>query len=128
MAVKINDFSGTHRSADFAKVALYRDQSGLNSLWLSDDQREFPRLNIALNNDLAVVHYFPSRRHPGFQSKNNDKERVAANVFFRLEKKGEPWLAPSQATVPAATAFFIAAQFMKSGLISPLTLSSWTEL
>jgi hypothetical protein len=51
------------------KAALRkRHGAGRNAFWLSHGSNDFPTINIMVNGDLAYIHYFPERRHPGFSS------------------------------------------------------------
>lgn len=56
-------------TADELEMVLReRYECDVNSFWLWPDGREFPKLLILVNADIAYLHYVPADGHAGFSS------------------------------------------------------------
>jgi hypothetical protein len=69
--MRIEDFDSDNdvtKPVDITAALSKRDGRRINSFWLSHGAEKYPTINIMVKGDLAYVHYFSKRRHPGYAS------------------------------------------------------------
>jgi hypothetical protein len=115
MAMKIEHFLGDNHDIELGSIdsELKRSVDGFNEFVLTHSDGSVLVINI--NQDMSVVHWFPSSGgHPGFVSVG-ERPKSAGVVQFRAGNVGESIFLNADLVVPAAIAFAAAREFLVDG-------------
>lgn len=91
-------------------------------------EHPYPMLSVQLNGDVAYLHFFASKDHPGYQPCQMTPDGCDGDVRF-LQTSGteaDSFDMPSDALVRADVAYVAAAEFFRSAELPPSV--SWLEL
>lgn len=117
-----------HDEAALQQVLRFRDDVGGALFWLSHDDDRYPTLAIRISGDLAGVHYFPCKDHPGFRALAEPSVQEDQPSTFVYEgcdpATGEE--TPSEFVLPISTAMDLAKEFHRTRTRSSAV--SWFEL
>jgi hypothetical protein len=113
--MKLEDFKGTadvNSEPELESFLKRRFGECVNEFWLSHGNKE-PVLAIMVNGQLAVLHYFPKRRHAGFRSlgKIDGLDPQEMSIFF-TQTAQQKLSVLNSAIVPFDTALKIAREFL----------------
>jgi hypothetical protein len=113
------------------QVLRFRDRLGGGQFWLSHDDDPYPTVAIRVSGDLADVHYFPFKGHPGFRalaSPSVRSEQGGKTTTFVYEgcdpASGEE--SPIEFTLPVDRAVSLAREFFRAS--ARPSGASWFEL
>jgi hypothetical protein len=131
MALTMHDFHDAvvlRDAADVRHALGIRYEHGANELWLAHDSRKYPVLAILLRDDVAVLHYFPEERDPGFQSRRRGAAPPATvpTEWFMSPMPADNATVPDDAVVPVESALEAALQFFERAELP--TAIDWFEL
>ncbi len=128
--MRIEDYDSVWNVTKPAEIELaltIRHGAGRNAFWLSHGTEDFPSINIMVNGDLAYVHYFPKKQHPGYASMGTLPSLISGgDTSFFPDDTDETFEIVNEAVVRFADALKIAQEFA----ISPELPKSiqWSEL
>jgi hypothetical protein len=110
--------------ADLAKVLASRVGGG-NHFQIAAAAPAYPMLDVLVQDQYAVVHYFPSDAIAGDQAVSTLTD-APAEVEFPHSDLGEPLSMPGSVLIDVATANACVEQFAET--LSRPTVVEWTEL
>lgn len=113
MIIMLEDLLKKKSPADMRQLKkLLNSASGYNSIWLTRGCENFPTLNIATHDDLAVINYIPTRHSAGFIYKARNPRQPSNGVDFLPERGQAKWVSPCECIIEPTEAYEIACSFV----------------
>lgn len=123
------DFGGHYKisNCDELKTILHKRYNSIyNGIWLSTEP-EGASMSILVKDDLAYVHYFPEKDHPGFHSVGNTVTPKNEMTTFRAETVSQEQPIVNNAIIAFSAAINAATDFLGDPSQLPNAIE-WNEL
>jgi hypothetical protein len=131
--MQIADINAVHDVKDIAELELLlasRIEGCVNSFWLRQDNREFPKLSILVKDDFAAIYYLPQECEAGYCSKGEvaslGLEPGSCTAFSISRNSGDDVEVANEVLLPFCDALSAAKEFFYSGSLPECI--NWLEL